>query len=284
MFSRKDLVVKAIQAAGIVRKKLKIDAVSTIDPVEIAEKLGCTVFFQDIDALEGMYSKEPRPVIVIGSHRPNGRKNFTCAHELGHHYFNHGTKVDQLANTYEQSKNAEEFLVDCFAGFLLMPKRAVLNAISKRNFDIYNITAIELYILASAFGTGYGTMLNHLTYSLNMISKAKFNELKKYSPKEIKKDIGIETSSDIVMVDSNWLGRPIDLQMGDIIACPKNYEVKDSLFKIYENAASDIYSFYEAINAGYSRIHDNKEWAVNIRIARKEYSGLAKYRFLTDED
>ena len=50
MFNRKDLVVKAIQAAGIVRKNLKIDAVSIIDPVEIAEKLGCTVFFQDIDA------------------------------------------------------------------------------------------------------------------------------------------------------------------------------------------------------------------------------------------
>ena len=67
MFNRKDLVVKAIQAAGIVRKNLKIDAVSIIDPVEIAEKLGCTVFFQDIDALE----------VLRGNTKLDGKLNVT---------------------------------------------------------------------------------------------------------------------------------------------------------------------------------------------------------------
>ena len=55
----------------------------------------------------------PRINIFISSLRPTGRQHFTCAHELGHHIFNHGMKIDELVSKKESSYNDDEFLVDC---------------------------------------------------------------------------------------------------------------------------------------------------------------------------
>ena len=111
MENRDQLVLKALKAAEQLRKKLNINSLSIIDPVDIALKMGCSVRYENIESLEGMYAKEPSPTIIIGSYRPNGRKVFTCAHELGHHYFNHGTKIDQLTTQNVSGFDSDKFLV-----------------------------------------------------------------------------------------------------------------------------------------------------------------------------
>lgn len=283
MENRNQLVLKALKSAEQLRKKLNINPLSIVDPVDIALKIGCSVRYENIESLEGMYAKEPSPTIIIGSCRPNGRKAFTCAHELGHHYFNHGTKIDQLAIKETSAQDSEEFLVDCFAGFLLMPKRIVMNVLAMQNIDIKNMTAIELFKLSSIFGVGYGTVLNHLTYSLKMFTLPQYQNLKKVKPKDIKKHFGIDTSTDLVVVDVNWPNKAIDLQVDDFIVCPKNFKIDNQLLEIVGEDSSTEFSFFKAKNVGYSRILNN-DWAANIRISRREYSGLARYRFLSDED
>lgn len=282
MGNRDQLVLKALKSVEQLRKKLNINPLSIVDPVDIALKMGCSVRYENIESLEGMYAKEPSPTIIIGSYRPNGRKIFTCAHELGHHYFNHGTKIDQLVTKETLVQDTEEFLVDCFAGFLLMPKRIVMNILSMQNIDIKNITAIELFKLSSIFGVGYGTILNHLTYSLKMLTQHQYKNLKKVTPRDIKKHFGIDASVDLVIVDVNWPNKAIDLQVGDFIACSKGFKIDNHLLEISCEDPSAEFSFFKAKNVGYSRIL-NGNWAANIRISRREYSGLARYRFLSDE-
>lgn len=283
MENRDQLVLKALKSAEQLRKELNINPLSIVDPVDIALKMGCSVRYENIESLEGMYAKEPSPTIIIGSYRPNGRKVFTCAHELGHHYFNHGTKIDQLAIKETSVQDSEEFLVDCFAGFLLMPKRIVMNVLAMQNIDIKNITAIELFKLSSIFGVGYGTILNHLTYSLKMLTQSQYKNLKKITPKDIKKHFGIDIPTDLVVVDVNWPNKTIDLQVDDFIVCPKNFKIDNQLLEIFCEGASTEFSFFKAKSTGYSRVLSDN-WAANIRISRREYSGLARYRFLSDED
>jgi len=67
------------------------DAICVYD---VAQSLGIEVRFVGIPSLEGMYWKKSPATILLGAERPAGRQSFTCAHELGHHIFNHGNKID----------------------------------------------------------------------------------------------------------------------------------------------------------------------------------------------
>jgi len=68
--SRKRLTLQAASQAQIVRAKCKINRGAAIDPISVAETLGCEVRFMSLPSLEGLYSPTPRPVIVLGSERP----------------------------------------------------------------------------------------------------------------------------------------------------------------------------------------------------------------------
>lgn len=87
---RQQLASLAAMEASRLRLFAKIPRTAPIDPIETAIKCGCEVRFLSLASLEGIYSPEPSPTIILGSERPAGRRAFTCAHELGHHIFNHG--------------------------------------------------------------------------------------------------------------------------------------------------------------------------------------------------
>ena len=94
---------------------------------DLATQMGIDVWFKATPRMEGMYCKEPGPTIVVTSLRPAGRQAYTGGHEVGHHAFGHGTRVDELIGAGGRGADQEEeFLADCFAGFLLMPKAAVV--------------------------------------------------------------------------------------------------------------------------------------------------------------
>uniref|UniRef100_UPI003F9576DD ImmA/IrrE family metallo-endopeptidase n=1 Tax=Rhizobium leguminosarum TaxID=384 RepID=UPI003F9576DD len=69
--------------------------------------------------------------------RPFPRRIFTCGHELGHHVFNHGMKVDIIAEESEDStfKSSDEILVDSFSAALLMPVGGIQAEFSERNLS-----------------------------------------------------------------------------------------------------------------------------------------------------
>ena len=123
MTERKRMVQGAFAAALKMRKNAGYRLDEAICVYDLAERLGIEVRFTDIPSMEGMLYCNPDPVIILSSLRPMGRRSFTCAHELGHFNYGHGTVVDDLVGkSHKTSFDSKEFIADCFAGALLMPK------------------------------------------------------------------------------------------------------------------------------------------------------------------
>ena len=93
-----------------------------------------------------MYDREPKPRIHVSALRPLARRTFTCAHELGHHVFGHGSTIDELRD--DQSKSAErppnEILADAFAAFVLMPTLGLREAFTKRGLVLLQQLRLSL--------------------------------------------------------------------------------------------------------------------------------------------
>lgn len=280
---QQELVKLAALNAERVRLSAGIQPSAPVDPVDIAIKCGCEVRFLSLPSLEGVYSTVPRPTIVMGSERPAGRRAYTCAHELGHHIFKHGTRIEDL-NSQKQnsSKPEEEFLADAFAGFLLMSQTSVVRALKDRNWSATTLHPEQAYRLANFFGVGYGTIINHMELSLKILPAEIAKKLKKILPKQIKAQYGSEANSEAVLLDYHWNHRAVDLEIGDILVLPPKAS-SESGNKMKLITDSSDYLIYKATNSGCTRAfcleHD---WAVNVRISHKNYVGLAQYRFLEE--
>ena len=180
---QKTLVMKGMQASITARIDAGIDLKSPICIYGLCEKVGVTVRFNDIN-MEGMYDRTPKPRIHISALRPLARRNFTCAHELGHHIFGHGSTIDELRD--DQTKNTNrppnEILADAFAAFTLMPTLGLKEAFSRRGLKPNNASALDMYAIACNFGVGQSTLVNHLAFSLNLITPVKRTALGKNYP------------------------------------------------------------------------------------------------------
>ena len=135
MTSRKGLAKDALMKASRVPRNAGLRPDVPVCVYDFATSMGIEVRFLDLPSLEGMYSKTPEPVIVISSLRPPGRQAYTGGHELGHHIYGHGFRIDELfENRPRGPLDEEEFLAECFAGFLLMPRTAVVHAFERRGW------------------------------------------------------------------------------------------------------------------------------------------------------
>ena len=217
---RNNLINTILFKALKLRRKQKKVLVEPLSIYDFTEEVGLEVRFTDISSMEGMYVKEPKETIIISSLRPMGRQHYTCAHELGHHIFKHGMKIDNVL-TNKKKYDVNEFVADCFAGFLLMPKLAIQNAIRVRGWNVSNLAPLQVYAISCFFGVGYSTLLTHMQKSLKIISYENYSNLIKIKPINIRKElIGSRTETNVIFVDNNWKGRTIDVQVGDyIIGC-----------------------------------------------------------------
>jgi len=167
MVSKKDLAKEGLLKALKVRSSLQITPEKAICIFDVTEKFGLDVRFVDFPSMEGLYLKDENQILVC-SERPSGRKAFTCGHELAHHVFGHSIKVDKFMEDWKAKDcfEPEEFLANCFSGFLLMPKLAVFNGFSSRKWKIEGCNPIQFYAVSNWLGVGYATLINHMTYSL----------------------------------------------------------------------------------------------------------------------
>ena len=94
-FNRRVLATQAMQAATATRAKATLDQTRPICIYGLCETLGVTVRFNNIN-MEGMYQRGLPSRIHLSARRPLPRRNFNCAHELGHHVFGHGLSIDEL--------------------------------------------------------------------------------------------------------------------------------------------------------------------------------------------
>lgn len=279
----KALVMKGMQASITARVNAGVDLKSPICIYGICEKFGVTVRFNDIN-MEGMYDRTSKPRIHISALRPLARRNFTCAHELGHHIFEHGSTIDELRD--DQTKNTNrppnEVLADSFASFMLMPTLGLKEAFSRRGLNPNNASALDMYAIACNFGVGQSTLVNHLAFSLKLINPVKRAALGQITPKMIRTELLGETvSAHLIVADQHWNARTLDAEEDALLLLPANVVVDTSILMPLRELASG--KLFRTVRTGITRVViPGTDWATYVRVARRQYVGLATYRHLED--
>jgi len=286
MTSRRDWARAALTRALRIRRSAGIGLGSPICPFDLAEQLGVEVWFSDISSMEAMYVCDGRPLILVGSNRPPGRQSYNCAHELGHHVFRHGSKVDQIISENGNSigRGTQEFAANVFAGFLLMPKTTVTRGFEDRGWRPDGCTPEQAFALANWLGVSYEALITHMTWSLHLLSRNHGDQLLRVHLTEIRTRLGSpDPSSPLVFADRRWKGRAIDVQVGDFILAPSGAIIQDAITERVEHSQPAV--LLRAVRPGIGQLLlADGTWSSYIRVARKGYVGRGIYRHLEDPD
>jgi hypothetical protein len=274
----------AMAAALKIRRAAGVTLWAPVCVYDLADQLGVEVRFVEIPSMEGMYCKSDLPAIFVSSLRPSGRQAFNCAHELGHYVFKHGSRIDKMiAQTGTRSQfDPEEFIADCFAGFLLMPKSAVERAFTLRGWDLQSCRPIQLYIIAGWLGVGYTTLVHHLGYTLNLIPQSSVRDLIKVPPNKIRSArLGKDINENLVIVDEHWSDRAIDIQVGDLIQLPLGTLNEGDCVRFHSQDENSC--FFVGMAPGRGRFFQpSTGWSAYVRVSRRDYVGRSIFRHLED--
>lgn len=282
---RRRLVIEAAMRAYSVRSDAGLTLDVPLCVFDLATGMGLDVWFKATPRMEGMYCKDPGPSIVVSSLRPAGRQAYTGGHELGHHVFGHGTRVDELLGEGGRgSDQEEELLADCFAGFLLMPKAAVVRGFSCRGWNSATVMPDQVFTVAGWLGVGYDALITHMQANLGLVDGRRAAALRKDTPKKIKSRLlGLDCTEELIIADRHWEGRAIDLQVGDAIMTMPGVAIEHPGL-----AAATANLFNPVLRGtapGTGRIHDPASgWAAFVRVSRRGYVGRARFRHLEEAD
>lgn len=282
---QKELATQAMRKALRLRSNtLKVALNQPIDIFQVAEQLKLRVVFKEYPSVEGMYSKGSPSTIIITSRRPRGRQAFTCGHEVGHHIFGHGDRLDEIIDW--GSDVEEEFLVNCFSGHLIMPKSVVSSCFTVRGWSVSNPTEEQVFIVAGVLGVGYTTLIDHMTIVLRLLNYQTAKKLKKTAPKDIRmRLLGAPVQEDVLVVDEHWNSshRTVDTAIDDYILVPRGTMAEG--YAMVHFATNEKYEIYQAKCPGKGRLLNSKtEQASFVRVSRRNYAGFARYRYLEDEE
>lgn len=276
--ARKDLAKEALAKAFEVRIEYGLRDEEPLSIYELCRETNITVRFLDATSPEGMYIPGVNPKIVITSQRPAARRVFTAAHELGHHHFRHGKKVDLLIQqSHDAAYDPDEFLADRFAGFLLMPSLGIQHAFVKRGWNIDSPTSTQMFIVACEYGVGYTTLVAHCRFGINLLGNAQYENLKKVSLPQIRKlflGAGFEKER-LIVVDGHSGAPIIEAEEGDLIILPEGCVVPGDIV-IKEGSEGNL---FRAARRGIitSQLTDGSIFKI-IKVAEYRWQGLDIYR------
>ena len=283
-FNRRALANQAMREAIAIRAKAKLDQHSPVCIYGLCESLGVRVRFNNIN-MEGMYQRGIPPRIHLSALRPLPRRAYNCAHELGHHVFGHGSSIDELREYAKEDpwEDPKEFLADTFAGFTMMPIMGLRRAFATRGWTPETATAAQMFTIACDFGVGYGTLLTHLSASVQMISRARAAVLQSVTPKALRADIlGALTPESLIVADRYCTGPTIDAEVMMMLLLPSGTETSGASLTHERDLAAG--RLFRAVCPGIVQASaDSGEWAIFVRVAPKAYVGLARYRHLEDD-
>lgn len=279
---QKALVMEGMQASISTRIDAGIDLKKPTCVYNLCDALKITVRFNDIN-MEGMYERGPKPRIHISALRPLSRRNFTCAHELGHHIFGHGSTIDELQNEQSCSANRapNEILADAFAAFVLMPTLGLREAFKLRGLNPNTASATDMYAIACNFGVGQATLVTHLQ-GIGMITFDKRTALGKITPKMIRTELlGEIVSEPLTVADQHWNSPTLDSEVGALLLLPAGVVV-DTTILMPEREVGDG-KLFRTMKTGITRVViPGTSWATYVRVAPPQYVGLARYRHLEE--
>lgn len=281
---RKVLARQATRAGIELRQRLGVSTTSPICAVDCASRLGLDVWYTGGSSFSGMYDNASKTILVPAL-RPIGYQALTCAHELGHWHFKHGTRVDEYGDFDEvTNSDPEEQIAILFAASFLMPKRAVAKAFGDRLWHPGSSSDVEVYTIATLLGVGYTALVKHMQWSLHLISAYKANELCKSSPKKIRQQLlGDNDSKHLAIVDCSWAGVSVDLSVGDAAIFPASVIIESNCLEIKRVNQTEVVVIAQA--PGVTRVTTTDgSLAVYVRVSRKEYKGHSENRHSEDPD
>lgn len=280
--NRRTLILDGAQAASDVREQLGLDQILPVDPYAIAEALDIRVRFLPV-SMEGFYQKGTPPRIMLSALRPLARKAFTCAHEIGHYWFDHGSTIDELKSDDRQDSDIpEEILANAFAGFLLMPSIAMRRAFNSRGWKPATANPLQILTIASEFGVGYETLLTHLSMTLGDMPRSSRIELGKWTPQRIRKRVlGNDYADGLVLLDARQQSASVDLDEGYALAVPRGATIDGDV--LTPRQTIEGYDVYDAVDRGRATV-TTPDWQIEARVAPAHFTGPANYRFMEDPD
>lgn len=284
---RRALHRKAMQAATECRDQLDLDPFAPVDAFAVASSLGVKVVFIDT-SMEGFYFKQPTPRVLLSSLRPVPRRAFTCAHELGHYWFGHGSTIDQLQEDERaESDKPEEVLANAFAAALLMPSVGLRGAFARRGWDRENPTPVQLFTIACQFGVGYATLLNHMSYTLREISSGRRAELDRWTPQRIRRQLLDEDFDAMLLVDGHNEAASFDVEIGTAVLLPPGAVPGGVALNFLRSEGG--FDLYDAAKRGIATVTGLAvPFAVRVMPKKTEgaegYVGAAANRFEEDPD
>jgi len=284
MIDRRSLARRALRAALETRRKAGATKTDPICVYDLAESLGVEVKFCLGNSFGGGYAKASETVLVPAL-RPAGRQAFTCGHELGHWYFGHGTRMDELSEgEIGGSDDPDEQLADLYAGYLLMPVWAVESVLTMRGWTVGQLNPVKIYTIACQLGVGYETLVHHLRGSLQLLSYQHAQDLVKTTPKNLRREVlGDDRLRHMVMVDASWRKLAIDLQVGDVAVIAHAVHLSGSNAAIVDRR--QLGTVVEARKPGVTMAQaEGGTWAAAIRVRRKDFHGRSLYRHMEDPD
>lgn len=280
-----DLARAALAAALKVRQNAKISLTDPISVFDLCASMGIDVQFTNI-SMEGIYypgAKPPR--FVIASLRPAVRRAFTCAHELGHHVFGHGFRLDELIENRESvNKSPEEFIADYFAASLLMPALGIRKALAVRNLKANELKPEHLYAIACDFGVGYETLATHLSAGMRLISYDQTQDLLKTKLRTIRKSfIGDIECRRLIVIDQKSVTSTIECEVGDHILV--DAPVTPSNDSLQSLPSVNRKQLFLAARRGANTLRiDEGESFKQVKIMSHQFVGLSRYLYLADPD
>jgi hypothetical protein len=267
------------------RARAGLDLQGPICVYALCEALGVTVRFAPIASMEGMYVRTPAPRIHLSAFRPLPRRAYTCAHELGHHVFSHGSTIDELREETKASpwEDPKEFLADTFAGFLTMPTLGLRRAFAARGWKLETAGPRQVFAVSCEFGVGYAALVTHMAYGVGMIPRGRAAGLRRATPKTIRADIlGDLSPEPLVVADEHWASPTLDAEVGTQLLLPAGTRIAGSVAEHQRDLPAG--RLFRAERPGIAQASvPGTLWAIFVRVSRRSYVGLARFRHLEDD-
>jgi Zn-dependent peptidase ImmA (M78 family) len=273
------LARKAMRAAMDVRFDLGLGLEEPICCYDVCERMGVPVRFVGI-SMEGVYSPKPIPRILLSALRPLARRHFNCAHELGHHVFGHGSTLDELQEALRESDNLspEEFIVNSFAGHLLMPVLGIRRAFSRRMLKPSGAQPHEVLAIACEFGVAYDALVTQLAFCLRDINPARRLELLKARP-ALSRALLPQFGGSVAFLDSKFSAATLDVEENHFVVAPIG--ALGSSGCIMPLGSTNFGALLKLPKRGIFELFiPATSWTLSIRVTKQNYVGLARFRHL----
>jgi hypothetical protein len=198
--------------------------------------------------------------------------------------YGHGSRIDEVQEAGRPEDSEEEFLAECFGGFLLMPRPAVV-----RGFDLHGCTpavasAGQVYEVAAWLGVGYDALLTHMSLNLRLLARPRAAALRQVAPRSIRSGLlGRDCPEHLVVVGDGWVDRAIDIRVGDAVLCPPGVVCEGDC--VGPDRGQLFGTVLRGLTPGRGRVvNPETGWASFVRVSRSGFAGRARFRHEQEDD